>query len=832
MATLQRASFGFLLRHPVQLLLAIVGIATGVAVIVAVDLANSSANIAFRLSMDAITGEATHQIVGGPGGLDDALYTELRVQHGVAAIAPVVEGHAEINGESVRVLGVDAFAEREFRNYAMAAAGTAQIGTLLREPGAVLLSEVTAAAWGVATGGQFSLTAAGVTHIATVAGLFSADQSTADLRSLLVTDIATAQYWFAQKNRLSRIDVRRDNVAAVEELRGLLPPSARLLSAAGRTESVAEMSRAFMVNLTAMSLLALLVGIFLIYNSVSFAVLQRRSLISTLRALGLTRGGLFRLILGEALLLGITGSIAGVALGIWLGETLLQLVSQSLNDLYFRSSVTDIIVSRASLIKGFSAGVFATLIAAAIPTIEAASYSPRLGMQRVSLERRTGSMLWKLGAAGLLLILCVVPLLHFSEQSLVAGLVSLFMLVVGMGLCIPFLIRAILTGLAAVIGRLAGDLPRLTIAGIAENLSRTGVAIVALSVAVSATVGVSIMVGSFRVAVIDWIDNTLQADIYVAPVDGDLQPTLVRDIRAVAGAEDSSTSRRVWIETDGERIRLIALDMAPGSYAGIRLLDMIASDIWKRFDEEGGVLVSESYAYRRGVESGDIVALPTDLGERAFEIAGVYRSYDAQAEAIIMSRTIYDLFWDDRTIDSIGLYAEQGADVADITDAIVALSENRQQLQISSNVDLRGQSLAIFDRTFLITNVLYWLALCVAIVGILGALLALQMERARELATLRALGVTRRQLGGMVTLQSGAIGFLSGLCALPLGLLMARLLIEVINRRAFGWSMPVAVGGSTLWSALLLATGVALLAGIYPAWRISQSQPALAMRED
>jgi putative ABC transport system permease protein len=340
------------------------------------------------------------------------------------------------------------------------------------------------------------------------------------------------------------------------------------------------------------------------------------------------------------------------------------------------------------------------------------------------------------------------------------------------------------------------------------------------------------MVDSFRLSVSRWIDQTLQADLYVAPQRGSFQADLARELRRVPGVADSSSSRRVWLETATGRTRMIVLDMAPRSYAGIELIATVQDDLWPAFDDDGAILVSESYAYRYGVTAGSVIPLPTERGERGFLIGGIYRSYDAQAEALIMSRAIYELFWQDDAIDSIGLYLDEASDPQAVVTAVYELARGRQALEVRSNRELRELSLAIFDRTFLITNVLYWLAVCVAVVGILAALLAFQMERSRELATLRALGVTRMQLGGMVITQSGIIGVLSGLCALPLGFIMAYLLIDVINRRAFGWSMAIDVSESVIASTLLLATAAALLAGVYPAWRAGHSQPAVAMRDD
>ena len=197
-----------------------------------------------------------------------------------------------------------------------------------------------------------------------------------------------------------------------------------------------------------------------------------------------------------------------------------------------------------------------------------------------------------------------------------------------------------------------------------------------------------------------------------------------------------------------------------------------------------------------------------------------------------MSRNTYERHWDDTGIDSIGIYLAEGASATQFMERVRTVSEGRQMLFIRSNREIRDLSLQIFDRTFVITDVLYWLAVGVAIIGILGSMLALQLERTRELAILRAIGMTPWQLGGMVTLQTGLIGLLSGLAAIPLGLLMAWMLIDVINRRSFGWQMDMSIAPSFLLTALALSVGAALFAGLYPAYHAARAQPASAMREE
>ncbi len=834
-----RANLCYLLRHPLQLALALLGI--GVAVIVAVDLANASARKAFLMSMDAVAGEATHQVIGGPRGIDESVYVRLRVEQRIRAVAPVVEGTALVDETAFTVMGVDLFAEQALRAFTAdaqtggddATPGESLFRDFLTRPGAVTMSRSTAREFGLHVGQGFELRASGRTFAATLIGTFGEDDGGA-LQNVLVTDIATAQVWLDSVGRLTRIDARipDGDDSALAQLENALPDGYRVLTAAGRTRTTAEMSAAFMTNLAAMSLLALLVGLFLIYNSVSFSVLQRRSLIGNLRALGVTRGRMFALILAEAAVVGSVASLIGVAAGVVLGDRLLMLVAQSINDLYFRLSVTDVMVDPLSIAKGITAGVGASVAAAAVPAIEAMSFPPRLTMMRSSLERRTGRALPRVALSGVFTMLAAVLVLVVSGRSLVAGLVAVFLLIFGFALCVPLAVRTASNLLAPLASRIGGMLARMAVAGIGQSLSRTGVAIVALAVAVSATIGVSVMVDSFRESVDAWLRQTLQADVYAGAQRGSLDPALLVDIAALDGVEAISTSRRVQLEDADGRTQLIAIRMAPGGYAGTEIIDADPDDVWPRWEREDVVLVSEPYAYHHEVARGDAVMLPTDHGRRAFEVAATYQSYDINASAMLMSRNVYERHFDDDRVDSVGLYLAANADAETIMARIGGISEGRQAIRFNSNARIRELSLEIFDRTFVITDVLYWLAVGVAFIGILGAMLALQLERGRELAVLRALGMTPSQLGAMITTQTAVIGLLSGIAAVPLGIMMAYVLIEVINRRAFGWQIDMSVAPGILLSAIAFAIAAALLAGVYPAFRAARSQPAAAMREE
>ncbi|MFQ5350210.1 MAG: FtsX-like permease family protein, partial [Thermoanaerobaculia bacterium] len=360
-ATLLKAGLRDWSRHPWQAGLAVLGVALGVAVVAAVDLANGSALRAFDLATEAVVGRATHQVVGGSAGLPDDLYRRLRVEHGVRPSAPVVEGLVELADRPemrLRLLGVDPFAEREFRGYVSGGAGgDLDLASFLTRRGALLLDSATAERLDLDDGDAVTLSVGGRRIEAFLTGrLRPSDGVRATAVSgLAVADLATAQEILGMTGRLSRIDLILSPKAGSGRVEGriaaLLPSGALLQPAAARSDAAASMTRAFRLNLQALSLLALLCGGFLIYNTVAFGVMRRRRLLGILRCLGTSRRRLLALVLGESLLIGLAGSLLGTVAGRELGRRLLVLVSQTINDLYFAVSVTSVETPPGTLVK-------------------------------------------------------------------------------------------------------------------------------------------------------------------------------------------------------------------------------------------------------------------------------------------------------------------------------------------------------------------------------------------------------------------------------------------------------------------------------------------------
>lgn len=886
MNLLARASRRWVTRHPGQVALTVLGVALGVAVVVAIDLAIQSSRAAFQVSTETVAGRATHRIEGGPSGLPDAVFTTVRTELGLRASAPVVESWVAwdaVPGRALRLLGVDVFSERPFRPWlaggtpaesrggeasgAGAGAGAAgggaggtagggsfDITRLLTEVGSVLVSAPAAAEAGVTPGDTLTLTVEGRTRRAVLIGLITPQDDLArqGLADLILTDIGTAQGFAGRPGRLTHVDLiidedRADSLTAAIE--AVLPAGARLVPAGARADTLQGMLRAFDLNLTALSLLALVFGMFLIYNAMTFSVVRRRELLGALRAIGVTRLEIIGLVGGEALVTGVIGTSLGLVIGVVLGRGLVGLVTQTINDLYFVLSVQSLSLPPLVLLKGAVLGVGATLLAAAPAVREAVNAPPRATLVRSLGEDRMRRLVPRAALAGAALFAAGLTLLVIPSRSVGVSFIGLFGVLIGAALVTPLATTAFVQQITPVLSRTLGILGTMAARGVTAALSRTAPAIAALVVAVSVTVGLGIMIQSFRSTVVAWLDHTLQADIYISPpspiasrAEGTLDPDLIARLSAVPGVDGVSTYRGTEIITDYGVNRVVALELDPRGEAAFRFLQGEATAALHAFRNEGAVIVSEPFAWRSGLGVADSLELNTDAGPSRFAIAGVFRDYGSEQGVIMMARETWNAVMDDRGITSLGIFLDpaartQGAAAgATATDAVIrGLREAAgpdEAIVIRSNAELRATSLEVFDRTFAITAVLRGLAFIVAFIGVLAALMALQLERARELGVLRANGLTPQQVWGLVTTQTGVLGLVAGLLAMPLGLVLAAVMIHVVNRRSFGWTLDMQTDPTVLLQALGLALIGALLAGLYPAWRMARTSPALALREE
>jgi putative ABC transport system permease protein len=877
---LNRASRNFLWRHPWQLALAIVGIALGVAVVISIDLAMESSLNAFDQAGKAFSGVASHRIIAGDGGLDEKLYRRLRVDEGIQKLSPVVNAYVFASKQAdagFNLIGIDPFIEKSFRSIWQTRHNentTADLLTrLITEPNTALISEQTASRLGLNIEDDLTIDTDHGERWLKIIGLLSPNNAVSEqvLSRLIVTDIATAQEVLGLFGRLSSIEVLIDEyqpdaattsaytptlaIAApvpdrlaaytpsLEIIRKALPGNALLVEAESQSQAMREMTRAFSINLKALGLLSLLVGMFLIYNTMTFLVMQRRRLIGSLRSIGVTRGQIFKLIIGEALLLAVIGTLIGIVLGIVLGQGLLYLISGTINAIYFRIDAASLMITPLQLGKGVLLGIAATLLSVLPPAFEATRISPVTALVRSQLESGIRRLIKTANLISFIFILGGMALALWSGKSIVLGLASIFLLLFGFAMMTPALTLMFMKLIERIFGRLSGILVRLPARMVSAEISRTGIAIAALMIAVSATIGMDLMIDSFRQTVADWVQTSLRADLYVslpgeksqdqAQENQRLKAKLaeVQDVKMLSSVLHTNvaiTSKSMETEKDFTKVAVFELNEK--SRPGFIFKHEIDNELWDRFEQQQTVIVTEPYAYHHGVKIGDKIRLRTDSGSQPFEVIGIYADYSGDRGHLAMSRRNYQRYWPDLGYSGIGVYAKDGVDLQQLENQISKLLTGQQT--VKSDQAIYKASMAMFEQTFTITETLRWLSAAIAFVGVFSALMALQFERIRQLGILRAIGITSGQLAVLITGETALMGLVAGLIAIPVGYTVAYMLIFVIYQRAFGWTMAFHFNPGVIYQGLALALIAATLAGIFPALKMAQTKPAEALRSE
>ena len=831
---LRLSTWRYARQHPWQSWLSFLGIVLGVMMVVAIDLANNSANNAFALAVESVNGSITHQIVGTDDGVPEDIYTRLRTELGIRRSAPTISGTLTINNSEFTLLGQDVISELSLQRQR---AGFATSGLILnpdffsamRSENAVLMSQSAAQDAGFSIGSILQATPGSgpnnrqpARSIELTATLPSSDPIATE--GILYTDIAVAQTILNKAGYLDSIDLilTDDQVAQIQNW---LPAGLSLADARIRNSSRTQMTSAFHINLLAMSLLSLLVAALLIYNTVTLSVLRRERSLGIFRAQGVTRKQIYQLVLGEAALYGALASALGVILGYLLGKGLLDLVTAAIPDLNYRLNVTRFLFEPSSLVLGFLLGLGITMLSAAVPAWRATQALPITLQQRAAHDYEWRHYLPVLSYTGLAMLLLSFILLQIDWGNLVGGFVALTLMIFGfcfivpalMSLSLKFLMRVLSPGL---------KLPaRMALRNIYNGLNRTGLAVAALTVAISVTVGVGVMVDSFRNTVIIWLEQSFDGDLEITGAN--LDDNLRRQLNQLPGISRISSTTSTSVESSAGQARLNVSDL-DGQQA-YYMKQVTQADL-ARFNNGEGVFLSEPLAWLQNIEPGSDITLYTDRGAQDFPVLGIFYDYTPSQGMIAVHQELYRQWWQDQNISRLTLLSDDSN--PELTADVEQLLERFEQVSVFPNQQIREITLTIFDRTFAITYVLRILAIVIAFIGVLSALMALLLERGREFATLRATGMTPSQIIHLILAQTAVMGLFAGILALPLGLLMSDVLIDVINKRSFGWSMQHFLPWSVFIDAMLLAILAALLAGIYPAYKSATISPALALREE
>ena len=845
-----------LVMNRARVALAISGIALGISVVVAVQLANDRAIGSFNDSLRVMAGQADLEITSNGLPLPEEILKELAWVWDYGSMSPIVEGRALIDREPVQVFGVDLLSEPAFRSYVLSDSTelTEQITReefigLLADPRKAILTSALADRLGLVKDSSFALLTGDRRRQFTVGAVLGAGGvARAFSGNLIFLDIAAAQLALQKIGYLDRIDVQVQNRQDVDLVRmriqALLPVTAAIdvpESAAIQNE---KLIRAFRYNLTALSYISLIVGVILIYNTLTIAVVRRRTEIGILRTLGAGRGTIAALFLTEAACMGLIGAVIGIGFGELMSRAAGVLVTRTIEGLYTGIAAGG---SGGAPPLGFYAGtavlgVLLSIVSGLAPALSATGVSPisvvREGGAFGGSSRRTRGLVPAGGA-----VIAVAVFLGFQGPIFgfpFLGYASALLLIVGFGILTPSFSRMLL---AILLPPLKAAIPiegRLAAQSMQSSLGRIVVAVLSLAIAVAMLVSVVTMVSSFRETVILWVNQTLRADLYIraaaaGPNDwgNPFDPATVEALAKVSSVDEIDRFRGRPLDFNGTSIVLASGEFqVMGRHGNLLFIDgRSAAEVAPRMLNQNRVIVSEPFALKQQVGKGDVVMLPTAEGIQSFEIEAVYYDYSNDRGLVVMDRSTYLRLFHDTLVTNIATYLKPGTDPAQAR-LQIARALPGAELRVVMNSDLKQQVLRAFDQTFQVTYALEAIAMIVAILGITNTLSALILERRPEFAMLRFVGADRRQLRNVVVLESGLIGVIGAVVGLALGIAMAVVLVFVINKQSFGWTIQFVLPGwffAQSLGAIVLAT---IIAGLYPARLATRIDPIQGVRAE
>ena len=856
------------LQRPYRALLSIAGVALGVLASVGIGTANIQVLRSFEQGVTTVAGPATLEITGHDLGVDESVITVVRAVDGVVSAAPVIEesvvvAQGEQRGQVLQVLGLDLLAEVGTRGFQVPQADTGLALETLLAPDALYLGRQVAADWNLGVGSTVEVTAGGRLVRLRVVGLVHNEAARSSLWDrLAVMDIAAAQLLFQSVGRLDRIELvttpGRPLDDIVASVRARLPPHLVVQRPAQRTKQVENMVWAFQLNLSVMSWVGLLIGMFLIYNTIAFAVAQRRREIGIYRALGMTKRRVAGLFLVEAGLLGLLGGLLGGLGGVWLARILVSLVSRTISDLYAPIASSGLILSMdmvtlVAVAKGVLLGTVVSMVGALGPSVEAGrtvtvrALAP--GDYESTHQLRAGLCGWislvLLVLAGLCSLMGPVgdlPLFGYLATILLLGALSCLapLCIQALGMRRPFQESKTMM--------LGGSLRLIAADQTARHPGRNAVTVSALMVGLSIMIGVAVMVRSFRDTVEVWVDETVMADLIVAPqswlqgkqagqASRALPGTWRSTLAAIDGIAAVDTLRDVYVDVDGQPVALVSRDLRlHAQRSRYQMMHGDSSVALQRAAETGGVLLSEVLATRLRLREGSKISITTPAGPVAVSVEGVFYDYATDGGKMVMDRTWYQRQWHDDRVTVFSIYLAAAADPEQVRQSIVTHVAGLDGVTVPPlvirNHELRKEILEIFDRSFVLTYVLEAIAVLVAILGIVNTLVTAVLERQREFATLRAIGAGTRQVERLVLWEAAYLGLIGAVLGVVGGLLLALVLIHVINKQSFGWTIQMTVPGGVILKAVGLALTAALVAGYWPA-RWAARQPVVeGLREE
>jgi putative ABC transport system permease protein len=838
-----------LIRDPFRTAITIFGVAVGVAVFLSIRLANQQTMMSFTESVDLVLGRADAVIRVEGIDFDETHLKKLHVLRKEIKAYPVIEGYGveSTSGEVVEIIGTDLLQDSGIRDFSLKTKEKGLKGLLpiIMDPAGVILPGKFIPGVQFDTDSSLQFLINGKEKTLNVNAVLEDEGIAKALNgNFALMDIAAAQKVFDKIGRLDRIDIQFLHPSKFDvmqkKISDLLPEHLLVERPQRKNQQVEKMLRAFQYNLTALSFVALLVALYLIYNMIALSVVRRRVEIGTLRALGATPTLIAFIFFLEAGIIGAAGSILGIGLGYYFAQFSLDAVSLTVNNLYAPSYITEVDFQWHQMSPYFLLGVGLSFVSALIPAWDAATTPPTSVMRRGSYDLKLfrGNRQLNISAILVFILAGFCTQLPPINQFPYFGFFSVFLIILGLSMLSPAALLWTRDRFHNFFKNILGGEGLLACMNLSQNVGRNALAVSSLAIAFMMVISMSIMVHSFRQTVIVWIDQTLRADLFVRVAGGrdiDYQHTLpsepIKKLKAISGIGDIDQFRAMDISYNNLPVVLATGDFSVLSQYGNLVIKSgpPASELAQHMVDNNRAIVSEAFSLKHQVKVGDTLNLKTPNGPASLQITAIYFDYSRERGYIILDRTTFLKYFNENQINSFVIYLSDKSRLNEVRKEVLNIL-NEHRLIIRSNTQLKKQVLEVFDKTFAITYSLEIIAILVAVLGLFNTLVSLILERKREIGILRFIGAFIHQVKRMVLIEAGILGLIGSAMGLIAGVIVSYILIFVINKQSFGWTIQIHFPYFFISLLVAFSWGVSVLAGFYPARLAQQLNPKEAVR--
>jgi putative ABC transport system permease protein len=835
MRLLTLISWPYLRKHAVRSLLTVVGIVLGVAVFVAMHTANQAVFFAFERTVDRIAGAAQLQITTGEAGFPEEVLERVQEVPEVQVAVPVIEAPAGTNlaGQgNILILGVDMTGDRSLREYDLESGDEAVVDdplVFLAQPDSIIVTKEFAERNGLTVGSRLTLSTMLGDRAFTVRGIMrSGGLTSAFGGNLAVMDIYAAQLVFGRGRRFDRIDLKLKDGVPVDEGRAAIQKALgvgyEVEPPAARGQQLESTLAVYAISMNVSSVFALFIGMFIIYNSFSIAVTQRRSEIGILRALGAPRHQIRNLFLLESAASGLLGSIAGIGLGIVMARGMVGSISNMLEGIYgVAERAEDVSGDPRLLGTALLIGVMTSMLAAWLPARSASRVDPVQALQKGKYQVLTAgesrARRWTASAlmTGALICLWVGRSVWFyAGYGLI--IIAALLLVPALSLWFARALRPVLKWMRPVEGALAAD-------SLIQSPRRTSGAVAALMLSLGQVIGLGGVSRESYGSIVDWLDTALNPDLFVSGSQNlsdrtfRFPKTLGDQISTISGVEDVQSVRSLRLNVGRTPVLLMAINTA--SFEARSHRPAVAENprgMYGLARSGEGVIVSDNFARLQQRQLGDRVELATPSGLLNLPIVGIITDWSDQQGTVFLDRAVYERHWNDETVNIFRVYVTPGTDPRAVRQRILeGLAPEQPRMLVLTNAEVRAWVLQLTDQWLQLTYSQVFIAVIVAILGIVNTLTVSIIDRKRELGVLRAVGGFRRQIRQTIWMEAVAIGMVGLALGLLFGAANLYFLLQITSRDLSGMYLPYRFPFQIAVMLLPTILGAALFSAVWPA---------------